>query len=54
MRWEPRIVARGAVLGAVAAAVAAGSVLRLGPQLGWLVAAAGGAVVGAFGPWLVT
>jgi len=52
MRWEPRIVSRGMVIGAAGAAVAVGSVLRLGPQLGWVFGLLAGAGVGGLGAWL--
>jgi methyl-accepting chemotaxis protein len=52
MRWEPRVVSRGVILGAVGAAMAAESVLWLGPYLGWVLGLAGGAAVGALGAWL--
>ena len=41
MRWEPRIVSRGVVIGAAGAAVAVGSVLSLGTHLGWVLWAPG-------------
>jgi len=52
MRWEPGIVSRGVVIGAAGAAVAAGSVLGLGPRLGWVLGLLAGALVGGIGAWL--
>ncbi len=53
MRWEPRIIARGAVFGAMAAVVAGGAVLALGTQLGAIVGLAAGAIVGGLGTWVI-
>jgi len=52
MRWESRIVSRGAVIGAAGAAAAVGSVLGLGPRLGWVCGLLAAAAVGGFGAWL--
>ncbi|HKI17863.1 MAG TPA: methyl-accepting chemotaxis protein, partial [Isosphaeraceae bacterium] len=52
MRWEPRIVSRGVVIGAAGAAVAVGSVLSLGTHLGWVCGLLAGAAGGGVGAWL--
>jgi methyl-accepting chemotaxis protein len=52
MRWEPRIVSRGVVIGAAGAAVAVGSVLSLGTHWGWICGLLAGAAGGGVAAWL--
>ncbi len=52
MHWEPRIVSRGVVIGAAGAAAAVGSVLQLGPRLGWVLGLLAGAAAGGLCAWL--